>query len=59
MTLSTTTRSNSDVYSYAKQALDLLSLDHPHYDEILKLLTEQINDELETNANSRSNRGAS
>ena len=35
-----------DLYSYEKQALDLLPEDHPHYDEIRTLLTEQINDEL-------------
>lgn len=55
MTLSMTTRSTSDIYSYAKQALDLLSPNHPHYEEIRQLLLEQVNDELETYANSRSN----
>ena len=40
------TRSLEDIYNYEQQALDLLSLDHPHYDEIKSLLTDQINDEL-------------
>ena len=41
-----TTRSLEDIISYEKQALDLLPLDHPHYEEIKKLLTDQINDEM-------------
>ena len=48
-----TTRSIEDVYSYRKQALDLLSKDHPHYDEIKVLLTDQINDEVRDIANTR------
>ena len=40
------TRTIDDVYSYQKQALDLLDEDHPHYEEIKVLLTEQINDEI-------------
>jgi len=39
------TRSHDDIVSYEKQALDLLSENHPHYDEIKQLLTDQINDE--------------
>ena len=35
-----------DVYSYYKQAMDLLDKDHPHYDEIKELLMSQVNDEL-------------
>ena len=35
-----------DVYSYYKQALDLLPENHPHYDEIVQLLDAQVNDEL-------------
>ena len=46
-----TTRSLEDVYSYEKQALDLLNKDHPHYKEIRILLTDQINDEVEDLAN--------
>ena len=46
-----TTRSLEDIYNYQKQALDLLKKDHPHYEEIKKLLTEQIQDELFEHAN--------
>ena len=42
-----TTRTMDDIYSYQKQALDLLSTDHPHYDEIKQLLTQQIDDEID------------
>ncbi len=47
------TRSIDEVYSYEKQALDLLSEDHPHYQEIKTLLTNQINDEIHDIYNSR------
>ena len=40
------TRSLDDIYNYEKQALDLLSKDHPHYEEIRNLLIDQVNDEL-------------
>ncbi len=40
------TRSLDDIISYEKQALDLLPLDHPHYQEIRDLLMDQINEEL-------------
>ena len=40
------TRTHEDIISYEKQALDLLSKDHPHYEEIKKLLIDQINDEI-------------
>ena len=40
------TRSLEDIVSYEKQALDLLPLDHPHYEEIKDLLTDQIQDEV-------------
>ena len=54
------TRTIDDIYSYQKQALDLLDKDHPHYEEIKVLLTEQINDEIgEIYAHSTTNRGAS
>ena len=35
-----------DIYNYEKQALDMLDKDHPHYDEVRKLLIDQINDEI-------------
>lgn len=53
--LNMTTRSLEDIISYEKQALDLLSEDHPHYKEIKSLLTDQINDEIRDYANSRAN----
>ncbi len=49
------TRSLDDVQTYEKQALDLLKKDHPHYEEIKKLLTEQIQDELFDHANTSTN----
>ena len=53
------TRTIDDIYSYQKQALDLLDKDHPHYEEIKVLLTEQINDEIgQIYAHSKPNRGA-
>ena len=45
-----TTRSLDDIISYEKQALDLLPLDHPHYEEIKALLIDQVNDEIQTYA---------
>ena len=47
-----TERSLEDVYSYEKQALDLLAEqfkgkeDHPNYKELKALLIDQLNDEL-------------
>ena len=35
-----------DIYNYEKQALDMLDKGHPHYDEVRKLLIDQINDEI-------------
>ena len=45
-------RSLTDVYTYQKQALDLLDKDHPHYDEIKDLLLDQVADEIHTIYNS-------
>ena len=53
------TRSLEDIMSYEQQALDLLSEDHPHYDEIKSLLTDQINDEIRDYAHSRAAKRAS
>ena len=50
-----TTRSLEDIYTYQKQALDLISKDHPHYEEIKQLLTEQVQDEVWEHANTRTN----
>ena len=41
-----TTRTIDDVYSYHKQAYDLIPDDHPHKEEIRRLLIDQVNDEL-------------
>ena len=49
-----TTRSLEDIISYEQQALDLLSEDHPHYEEIKSLLVDQINDEVHDHAYTRS-----
>ena len=46
-TTNSMTRSLNDIISYEKQALDLLPLDHPHYDEIKALLVDQINYEIQ------------
>ena len=38
-----------DVYTYASQALDMVELEkdtNPNYEEIKKLLTNQVNEEL-------------
>ncbi len=60
------TRSLDDIYTYEKQALDLLKErfkgkeDHPNYKELRSLLIDQINDELSDYANdTRTDRGAS
>ena len=59
-------RSLEDIYTYEKQALDLLRErfkdmeDHPNYKELRALLIDQINDELSDYANdTRTDRGAS
>ena len=49
------TRSLEDIISYEQQALDLLPVDHPHYNEIKDLLIEQVNDEVQDYANTSSN----
>ena len=33
--------------TYEQQALDMLPLDHPHYDEIKDLIEEQIEDDMD------------
>ena len=53
------TRSLEDIYNYEKQALDLLPLNHPHYNEIKSLLTDQINDEIRDYAYTGSDSGTS
>jgi len=41
-----TTRSLEDIHTYYQQALDLINEDHPHFEEIKRLLIDQVNDEL-------------
>ena len=53
------THSLEDIVTYEKQALDLLSKDHPHYEEIRRLLMDQVNDMTEDYANTRTDRRAS
>ena len=53
------THSLEDIVTYEKQALDLLSKDHPHYEEIRRLLMDQVNDMTEDYANTRADRRAS
>ena len=48
---------SDDVYTYHKQALDMLSKDHPHYEEVRKHLLAQIQDELADRYNGRPNHG--
>ena len=50
-----TTHSLDDIYTYQSQALDLLKKDHPHYDEIRKLLIEQVTEMVYDYTNSRAN----
>ena len=44
---------SDDVYTYHKQALDMLDTNHPHYEEIERHLLAQIRDELSDRYNSR------
>jgi len=53
------TRTIEDIYSYQKQALDLLDENDPNYVEMRSLLIQQINDELHDYAHTKPNRGAS
>jgi hypothetical protein len=39
-------RTLEDIVKYKNQALDALSRDHPYYDEIIDLLTDQILDDI-------------
>jgi hypothetical protein len=58
-------RTIEDIYTYEKQALDLLAArfkgkeDNPNYTRLKELLTDQINDELHDYANTIPNRRAS
>ena len=52
------TRSLDDIISYEKQALDLLPINHPHYEEIKTLLIDQVNDEIHDYAHQGSDSGS-
>jgi len=49
------TRSLEDIMEYEKLAIASLPFTHPHYKEIVLLLTDQINDEIRDYANTRTN----
>ena len=52
-------RTIEDVYSYHKQAYDLIPDNHPHKEEIRRLLIDQVNDELhDYESTAGSHRGA-
>ena len=59
------TRTMDDIYTYEKQALDLIearykdNTDHPNYSKLRDLLIDQINDELYDVANTTADRRAS
>ena len=46
-----------DVYTYYNQALQMLSKQHPHYEEVRKHLLAQVQDELADTYNARPNHG--
>tara|TARA_R100001530_G_scaffold33145_3_gene26064 strand:+ start:1717 stop:1905 length:189 start_codon:yes stop_codon:yes gene_type:complete len=58
-------RTIQDIYTYEKQALDLIeerfknNKNHPNYSRLKDLLIDQINDELHDYTNTISNRRAS
>ena len=62
--MSTQTRTMDDIYSYEKQALDLIEArykdnrDHPNYSKLRDLLIDQINDELYDVAHTTADRRA-
>ena len=62
---STMTRTMDDIYTYEKQALDLIEArykdnkDHPNYSKLRDLLIDQINDELYDVAHTTADRRAS
>ena len=48
---------SDDVYTYHKQALDMLDTNHPHFEEIERHLLAQIRDELSDRYNTRPDHG--
>ena len=53
------TRSLEDIEDYELKARLSIPTDHPYNKEIRSLLVEQVNDELDDYANTRTNRRAS
>ena len=50
------TLSRKEILKYEKKALEAIPDDHPHRDEIIKLLNEQVKDDLsQSNGNTRTN----
>ena len=49
---------SDDVYTYEKQALDMLPKSHPHYSEVYKHLYNQIRDQLNDICYTRSDQSA-
>ncbi len=47
-----------DIYTYEKQALDMLDQYHPHYEEVRLHLLEQIKDDLNDTYHSETDRQA-
>ena len=48
-------KSSKEILEYEKRALDAIPKDHPHRDEIRKLVIDQVNDDLKTNAHTLRN----
>jgi len=44
-----------DIYAYEKKAIESIPQDHPNYEEIRKLLIDQINDDIEHATHSKPN----
>ena len=49
---------SDDVYTYHKQALDMLPKDHPHYEEVKEHLYNQIREQLDDICYTRADRSA-
>ena len=49
---------SDDVYTYEKQALDMLPKSHPHYSEIYTHLYNQVRDQLNDICYTRADRSA-
>ena len=47
---------SDDVYTYEKQALDMLPKTHPHYNEVYKHLYNQIREQLDDICYTRADR---